>query len=130
MNLEMNFIIVFAVHVLLVAVFFIDRIDGAVESCKHRYDYRYHQNPTINNPYLYKALEDYSIFHINATAGTNVTEDLLRIAMHTDSSASRRYLYLDLSASGLGNRLNTLLSGFLYAVLSRRVLLIASSGYR
>ena len=104
------------------------------DTCKHRYDYRYHQNPTIHNPYLRQALEDYTLFHINATSGTttSVADELVRIAMHENGSGNdvHRYLYLDLSASGLGNRLNTLLSGFLYAVLSRRVLLISSAGYR
>jgi hypothetical protein len=118
-------------QVVLVLALFIGYTDGITDACKHRYDYRYSQNPTIHNPYLRQALEDYTLFHINATTGTNVTQDLLHIAMHENGHAHpNRYLFLDLSASGLGNRLNTLLSGFLYALLSRRVLLISSSGYR
>ena len=95
--------------------------------CMHKREKRYQQNPYIANPYLRQALESYEILHAQATAG-NVTEDLLRAATSQDG-AVHRYLYLELTVSGLGNRLNSLLSGFLYALLTRRILLVSAGTY-
>ena len=72
------------------------------------------------NHFFHQALRHYVSLHASATGSTNVTEDLMY------GKSKYRYLYLDLSASGLGNRLNTLLSGFLAAVLYNRVLLISA----
>lgn len=96
--------------------------------CMHKREKRYQQNPYIANPYLRQALESYEILHAQATAG-NITEDLLRAATSKDGGAVHRYLYLELTSSGLGNRLNSLLSGFLYALLTHRVLLVSAGTY-
>ena len=95
--------------------------------CMHKREKRYQQNPYLANPYLRQALESYEILHAQATA-ENITEDLLRAAT-SQGGAVHRYLYLELTSSGLGNRLNSLLSGFLYALLTHRVLLVSAGTY-
>jgi hypothetical protein len=102
---------------------------NADTSCKHRTERRLGQNPYIHNPYLRRALREYITMHANATGGgRHVAEDLKKAASDPVGSV-HRYVYLELSASGLGNRINALLSGFLYALLSRRVLLVSTGGY-
>ena len=71
------------------------------------------------NYFLHQSLRRYVLLHSNASQ-TNVTKDLMY------GTSKHRYLYLELSASGLGNRLNTLLSGFLTALLYDRILLISA----
>jgi len=50
--------------------------------------------------------------------------------METKKKFTRnKYLYLELNSSGLGNRVHSILSGFLLALLTKRILLIHSNDY-
>lgn len=74
---------------------------------------------------LRRVLTDYSAFHASATRNRSaLAADLLRAAALPSGSAYQ-YLCVNLSASGMGNRINTVLSSFTLALLTRRVLLIS-----
>jgi xyloglucan fucosyltransferase len=89
--------------------------------CAHQHDFRFAQNPPIENRHLRAALKRYEQLHANATNDPNYLEYLANPV----TKITHRFLHLELTASGLGNRLNTVLSGFLVALLTDRVLLIS-----
>lgn len=99
-----------------------DTARNRTAACKHMHARSLASLPTP----LQHALTAYAEHHAAATGNrAALIEDLLR-AVVTMASAKHRYLYVDLSASGLGNRLNTVISAFLYAVLTHRVLLLST----
>ena len=95
-------------------------------ACKHMHMHARSQAQSSLPTPLQHALTAYAEHHAAATGDrAALVEDLLR-AVVTMASAKHRYLYVDLSASGLGNRLNTVISAFLYALLTHRVLLLST----
>jgi hypothetical protein len=95
--------------------------------CNHQQDYRFGQNPPVENRFLRQALLRYELLHANAVNDPNFMIDFNQ--QISNKTVSHKYLYLTMPPSGLGNRMNNILSGFLMALLTDRVLLINGSPY-
>ncbi|KAK7347296.1 hypothetical protein VNO80_21826 [Phaseolus coccineus] len=104
-------------------------VDGFVEnSCLSRYQSAmYHLRGLSGNPssYLISRLRKYEAQHKQCGPYTefyNKTVEQLRSGKFTESSPCKYVVWI--SFSGLGNRILTLASAFLYALLTNRVLLV------
>ncbi len=93
--------------------------------CSHKSDFRFGQNPPIENHALRNALMRYEELHAVAVNSPHFLEDLQR-NISNPNQITHRYFILDLSAGGLGNKLMALMSAFLYALLTDRILLFSS----
>lgn len=102
--------------------------DGFDEkSCLSRYQSAmYHRGLSANvSSYLISRLRKYEAQHKECgpyTESYNKTLEQLRSGQFSESSACNYVVYI--SFSGLGNRILTLASAFLYALLTNRVLLV------
>ena len=78
----------------------------------------------IKYPFL-QALQDYEIMHKDSTKTKN-PEDVFQ---KTGTHSKYKYVYAYMDSSGLGNRLLNLVSSFLLALITNRVLVIYSPDY-
>lgn len=107
------------------------------DHCIHMHEIRFKQNvpfqvyrniplndPFTAVPFFHRILEEYSDLHRRHyhSHHLNFTQDLLSPTV----SSKTKYIYVSLDVSGLGNRLMTLISSFMLAVLTKRVLLVSS----
>lgn len=98
------------------------------KSCEHMAEKIWHQSPPIENVYLRRAIRQYALMHAkNTNNATELEADLKRGVEKTGTK--KRYLYLQLAGGGLGNRMNSILSGFLWALLSNRILLVNENNF-
>ncbi|KAJ0984536.1 hypothetical protein J5N97_002892 [Dioscorea zingiberensis] len=102
------------------------------ESCKSRYESMFFTNASYSHkpsPYLIKRLRKYEELHKRCGPNTelyNKSIDQLKSGKNTDDQQSECKYLINQPNSGLGNRMITLASTFLYALLSNRVLLTES----
>jgi len=97
--------------------------------CLHRKETRFKQNPWIDSRALQDTLNRYAEFHAKSTGGGSVKvmeEDLL---CDKKSSVKNRYLFLELKTGDFANQVETIISGFLVAILTNRVMFIHSNEY-
>lgn len=96
-------------------------------SCLSRYQSAVYRKELLNKPssYLISRLRSYEALHKRCgpyTESYNKTMQQLKSGQHTKSSDCNYLVWI--SFSGLGNRILTLASAFLYALLTNRVLLV------
>ena len=99
------------------------------EHCLHRDEQRFRQNPLIHNTELKNALLRYNEIHKQCYQ--YIEEEVLAPIndKNTLNEMKCKYIILNVDISGLGNRLMTVLTYFLMALLTDRVLLILSEEY-
>ncbi len=98
------------------------------KKCIHRHERRYGQNEILaHSTRLQQLFEEYAEFHRNHTRKVNITEDLMRVSSNYDRDV--KYLYVEATSSGLGNRINIILTGFLMALYTKRILLVRSNDW-
>ncbi|KAM0918192.1 hypothetical protein ACQ4PT_008820 [Festuca glaucescens] len=100
-------------------------------ACRSRYESpRYYKHsPFVASPHLLQKLRDYEARHKKCGPGTPQyakSVDNLRSGRSNTEAAECRYLVW-LPYNGLGNRMLSLLSTFLYALLTDRVLLVRNT---
>ncbi|KAM0952610.1 putative Type 1 galactoside alpha-(1,2)-fucosyltransferase [Dioscorea sansibarensis] len=107
-------------------------IDGFDEaSCLSRYQSAmFHKvSPYIPSPYLLKRLRRYEALHKRCGPGTELYNKIVYQLKSDQQFGSAECNYVVwISYSGLGNRILTLASAFLYALLTDRVLLVDRGG--
>lgn len=96
--------------------------------CLHKNEKRFHQNAPIKNQHLRDSLRRYETLH-NRCHSFGIVEDLMR-PLTSESDINCKYIYVFIDVSGLGNRIMTILSYFLLAMLTDRVLLLQSHEYK
>ncbi|GFP87464.1 galactoside 2-alpha-l-fucosyltransferase [Phtheirospermum japonicum] len=97
------------------------------KSCLSRYQSLLYRrgNPRKASPYLISKLRSYEALHKKCgphTASYNKTVENLKSGTHSNTPDCKYVVWI--SFSGLGNRILTLASAFLYALLTDRVLLV------
>ena len=97
--------------------------DKKDQKCMHKKETRFNQKIPIESPVLRGVLRKYEEMHKQATNNENIVE-----AFH-EGNIKNKYLYIEEGTSGLGNRLISILSAFLFALLTNRVILIKSMDY-
>ena len=99
----------------------------ATRKCLHRGDKRFHQNPQVENKLLRDAFDRYDELHANCykkVQGNFTTE------IYTEHHKVHcKYIIFKMDASGLGNRVMSMLSFYLFGLLTDRILLIQSDQY-
>ena len=117
----------FTILCLLSSPSFIKNVDAARNTtCLHKADYRFHQNPPIDTKALRESLARYNKIHGEAEQRQSIKEAFE--AEHKDD-VKNKYVYVEMSTSGLGNRLMATISSFLLALLTDRVLVIRSTSF-
>ena len=115
---------------LLLVVFFssFERVFSE-EHCLHRNEQRFRQNPLIYNTELKNALLRYNEIH--KSCNQYIQKEILTPIndKETLNQMKCKYIILNVDISGLGNRLMTVLTYYLMALLTDRVLLILSEEY-
>lgn len=93
-------------------------------SCQHKRERRFGQNPPISNPHLRDAIKSYEELH-NKALLTESTITALHRHVQNERDITNRYLILSTPQHvGLGNRLLPLMSAYLLAMLTDRILLV------
>lgn len=102
-------------------------VHGAEQgSCMHKKDFRFFQNPPIETPALREAIERYDKLHAEAEQRQGVKE---AFESKDKASIQNKYIYVEMSTSGLGNRFMAMVSSYLLALLTDRVLIIHSTSF-
>lgn len=101
--------------------------DKKDQKCLHKKETRFNQRIPIESPALRVVLKRYEELHKEATTTENIKEVFL--SADSPDKVKYKYVYMQQGSSGLGNRLISILSGFLFALLTDRVLLIKSMDY-
>lgn len=116
--------------IILIVVSQLVQIIQSHASCKYREESRFKTHGT-NAPNgssgLLAALERYENIHASCHR-KGIIKDLLRPIIAA-TQIDCRYIYIDIDQSGLGNRIMVILSYFLLALLTDRVLLLKSNEY-
>ena len=112
---------------LLVDVNLIIADEKSTKVCKHRLDRRFHQNPPIENKLLRDVITNYEEHHANCYKlnDGDFTKEFTKEHKHMKC----KYIIFKLDSSGLGNRVMGILSFYLMALLTDRVLLLTSHEY-
>ncbi|PUZ77771.1 hypothetical protein GQ55_1G400400 [Panicum hallii var. hallii] len=102
-------------------------IEGFDEkSCRSRYQFaRYHKSPSIPSPYLIERLRKQEVLQKRCGPGTKAYKEASKQLRSGQSinMTDCNYLILTIHA-GLGNRMLEIISAFLYALLTNRILLV------
>ncbi|KAJ4764886.1 fucosyltransferase 2 [Rhynchospora pubera] len=96
------------------------------QSCQSRYkSYQYRQkSPFTLSPYLTKRLRRYEAYHKKCGPGTRLYKKAMKQLLSGQNVENSQCQYVIwFPCNGLGNRMLTLASTFLYALLTNRVLL-------
>ncbi len=95
-------------------------------SCRHKRDFRFNQNPPIENTQLRHTIEQYEKHH-----GEISRETIIGDFLHTNSPAAEnhnKYIFLSMTG-GLGNQMLTVLSYYMLGLLTDRILLINATAF-
>ena len=85
----------------------------------------FHSMLTPSTRACFQALKDYEIMHRNSTSTENPEDVFQKAGTHS----KYKYVYAYMGSSGFGNRLLNLVSSFLLALITNRVLVIYSPDY-
>ncbi|XP_018485374.2 probable fucosyltransferase 8 [Raphanus sativus] len=95
-------------------------------SCLSRYQSSLYRKPSLYQPshYLVSKLRSYEMLHKRCGPGTEAFKRAAEQLGHDPRSAGECRYIVWVAAYGLGNRILSLVSAFLYALLTERVLLV------